>query len=139
MHLRVAAHPDPQVAAMLAERVRRDAVLRSGHGDELDLSVLAYDDDVLVAGVCGWTWGGCGEVESLWVEPARRGCGLGRRLLAWAEREAVARDCRLMVAFTHQHQAPGFYERCGYELVGRVDDYPRGSAAQWFRKELLPG
>jgi ribosomal protein S18 acetylase RimI-like enzyme len=72
----------------------------------------------------------------LWVEPAQRGCGLGRQLLLTAEREAEARDCRLMVAFTHEHQAPGFYERCGYELVGRVDGYPAGSAAHWFRKRL---
>ena len=59
----------------------------------------------------------------MWVEPGRRGFGLGRDLLAAAEHEAVRRDCALMVAFTHQHQAPGFYARCGYQLVGRVDGY----------------
>jgi hypothetical protein len=48
------------------------------------------------------------------------------------------RGCRQVVLFTHRIQAPGFYERRGYEIVGRVDDYPSGSEAVWYRK-WLPG
>jgi GNAT superfamily N-acetyltransferase len=35
----------------------------------------------LLAGLCGWTWGGCGYVEFLWVRTDQRGHGLGTQVL----------------------------------------------------------
>lgn len=46
-----------------------------------------------------------------------------------------------MVLFTHAANAGADGEgwtRRGYELVARVDDYPIGDAALWFRKPLRP-
>lgn len=136
MDLCVEDSPDPLVAAMLEARVRRETVAATGHGADVEIAVLARDGGTVRAGVYGWTWGGCCELESLWVEPTLRGQGLGSRLLAAAEAAALARGCRQVVLFTYELQAPGFYERRGYELVGRVDDYPVGTAALWFRKRL---
>jgi ribosomal protein S18 acetylase RimI-like enzyme len=102
----------------------------------MDLTVMARQDGQLVGGCHGGTWGGTCELQSLWVEPAHRHGGLGRGLLALAEREAQERGCHQVVLFTHQFQAPGFYEGLGYRVVGRVDDYPSGTAALWFRKPL---
>jgi hypothetical protein len=53
-----------------------------------------------------------------------------------AEDEALARGCHQVVLFTYRFQAPGFYERWGYRIVGRVDDYPMRTPALWFRKSL---
>jgi hypothetical protein len=41
-------------------------------------------DAELLAGLCGWTWGGCGYVESLWVRADQRGSGLARG--SWSRR-----------------------------------------------------
>ena len=41
--------------------------------------------------------------------------------------------------FTYDFQAPGLYERTGYELVGRVDDFPSGTNVSWYRKRLDTG
>jgi len=136
MDLSVEDDPDPLVAALLEAQVRRETVAACGHGDDVELAVLVRDGGAVRAGVYGWTWGGCCELESLWVEPSLRGQGLGSRLLAAAEAAALARGCRQVVLFTYEVQAPGFYERRGYEIVGRVDDYPAGAAALWFRKRL---
>jgi hypothetical protein len=64
---------------------------------------------------------------------------VGGALLDAAEAEALRRGCDQVVLLTHAvHAGPGGarYRRRGYELVGRVDDYPRGDAALWFRKRL---
>ena len=69
----------------------------------------------IVAGLSGFTWGGCCRVNYLWVaEPNRRG-GLGRALLAAAETEALRRGCILIQLDTHDFQAPRFYEQLGYD------------------------
>jgi ribosomal protein S18 acetylase RimI-like enzyme len=136
MELRAEHEPDPVDLLFIEQRVRRELIAASGVGDEVELAVFAVDNGVLCGGCYGATWGGTCDLEGLWVDPSLRGRGLGSQLLAAAETEAAARGCRQVVLFTHQNQAPGFYERRGYRVVGRVDDYPTGTPALWFRKGL---
>ena len=93
------------------------------------------DAGTVSAGINGWTWGDCCELQSLRVEPSLRGRGLATRLLATAE-AAAARGCSQTVHFTYAFQARAPYERNGYELVGRVEDFPSGTDVLWYRKRL---
>ena len=40
--------------------------------------------------------------------------------------------------FTFDFQARRLYEWAGYELVGRVEGFPSGADALWYRKRLHP-
>ena len=51
-----------------------------GLGDEVELAIFLRDAGTVVAGISGWTWGDCCELQSLWVEPRRRGRGPATRL-----------------------------------------------------------
>ncbi len=99
----------------------------TGHtdGELLCIEVRGGDGD-LRAGLSGWTWGGCGYVDVLWVRGDHRGAGLGTRLLAAAEEEMRRRGCDQVALSTHSFQAPGFYARFGYTECGRTPAYPRG-------------
>ena len=57
---------------------------------------------------------------------------------AAAEAEAAARGCTQTVHFTWAFQAQPLYERAGYELVGRVAEFPAGTDVLWYRKRLNP-
>ena len=61
------------------------------------------------------------------------------QLIAAAEAEATTRGCSQTVHFTYDFQARDLYERNGYELVGRVEDFPSGTDALWYRKRLGAG
>ena len=50
-----------------------------GLGDEVELAIFVRDAGAVVAGISGWTWGDCCELQSLWVEPSLRGGGLATR------------------------------------------------------------
>jgi GNAT superfamily N-acetyltransferase len=134
--------PDPDDVAQLEARVSEHTARVTGHTGENELAIFVRDDaGAVVAGVYGWTWGGCCELQHLWVAPTRRGRGLGSQLLDAAEAEAGRRGCLQVVLFTHAANAGKTgdrYTRRGYELVGRVDDYPLGDAALWYRKRLNP-
>lgn len=140
MQIRGEAEPDPDDVAILERGISESMVAASGHHDIQELAAFARDDgDAVWGGVYGWTWGGCCELQHLWVHPSLRGTGVGGRLLGWAEAKARARHCSQVVLFTHASQVPGLYARRGYRLVGRVDDYPAGDLALWFCKSLNPG
>jgi [ribosomal protein S18]-alanine N-acetyltransferase len=65
-----------------------------------------------------------GYVQSVCVAPERRGLGLGRRLMAFAE-ERIFRETPnvfLNVA-SFNPEARRLYERLGYEVVGELRDY----------------
>ena len=138
MEFHVEHDPDPLDIGFLETQIRREASSAMGLGDEAELAIFVREAGRIVAGVSGWTWGDCCELQSLWVEPGSRGRWLGPQLLAAAEAEAAARGCTQTVHFTYDFQAQSLYEWAGYELVGRVEDFPSGAAVLWYRKRLDP-
>jgi GNAT superfamily N-acetyltransferase len=105
------------------------------------LAVLLHDAEqaeagTLIGGLIGetvWEWL---LVRLLWVDPARRGAGHGRRLLAAAEAEGRRRGCRNARLSTFSFQAAGFYERCGWRQVRALEDFPRDHRRLFYVKAL---
>ena len=65
---------------LLDEEINAFNAAVTGHHDGRMLSVAARGDGGdLRAGLYGWTWGGCGYIELLWVRDDQRGHGLGAR------------------------------------------------------------
>ena len=138
MEFRVEVDPDPLDIEFLETQIRHQASAAMGLGDEVELAIFVREAGRIVAGISGWTWGDCCELQSLWVEPGLSGRWLGIRLIAAAEAEAAARGCKQTVHFTFDFQARRLYERAGYELVGRVEGFPSGADVLWYRKRLNP-
>jgi GNAT superfamily N-acetyltransferase len=90
----------------------------------------------LVGGLLGRTFWGWLVIELLWIDVPHRGAGHGRRLMAAAEEEGRRRGCHHATVDTYSFQAPGFYENCGYERVGSLDDFPQGHQRHFYAKAL---
>jgi GNAT superfamily N-acetyltransferase len=81
--------PDPRVVARLGDEITAFNFATTGVHDGQEFYGAVHDDKgALVAGVYGWTWGGTGWIERLWVRESSRGQGLGTGLLAAVESEA---------------------------------------------------
>lgn len=118
---------DPDDIRILEERLHEFNVEATGIADGIALAVLLRGPDGrATGGVHGWTWGDTCYVRSLYLPAEMRNRGHGTRLMAIVEREAVARGCGQILLETHDFQAPDFYRRLGYAVVGAVDGYPRG-------------
>jgi len=142
---------DPDARRCLAAYVSELAARFDG-GFDPALSISAAADEMtppagafLVAFVHGEPVG-CGglkfhpgapaEVKRMWVSPAVRGLGLGRRLLAELEAEAARQGVRVLRLETNQTlaEAIAMYRAAGYREVPAFNDEPY--AHHWFEKEL---
>lgn len=76
------------------------------------------------------------EVKHLFVAPAGRGRGLGRKLLAELERRAKAFGADVAVLDTNDSltAAGGLYRTSGYETIEPYNDNP--NATTWYAKAL---
>ena len=90
----------------------------------------------VVAGISGYTWAGMAEIEFLWVHDQLRGQGIGAQLLAAVEQEARRRGCTLSIVSSYSFQAPEFYQRHGYQVVGSLANCPPGHTNYWMKKDL---
>ncbi len=116
---------------------------RIGHPTEDKLLVLTVTEPK-TGNIKGGLWGSTIHdhlhVDLLVVPEALRHGGIGRRLMALAEQEAIDRGCRGAWLTTHSFQARGFYERLGYEAFGIMDDFPPGHSFIFLRKRFeTPG
>jgi ribosomal-protein-alanine N-acetyltransferase len=70
---------------------------------------------------------------SIAVDPARRGQGLGRRLLADAEAQARAAGCRGLRLEVRQDNAAAvaLYEAAGYQRLAALPAYYQDGGAGW--------
>ncbi len=135
--LEIEDEPSRQEVQFLEDQINEFNFARTGIRDGNLLACFVRDDARgIIAGIYGWTWGGCCEVRYLWVHGELRGRGYGRRLLLAAEQEARARGCKQMVVETHSFQAPGFYAKYGFEVAGKIEDYPRGEQLLFLKMDL---
>jgi GNAT superfamily N-acetyltransferase len=76
------------------------------------------------------------EVKHLWVDPAARGAGLGRQLLAELERWAIGFGATEAVLDTNASltAAAGLYHSSGYRSIPPYNDNP--NATNWYSKQL---
>jgi GNAT superfamily N-acetyltransferase/DNA-binding MarR family transcriptional regulator len=79
------------------------------------------------------------EIKRMWVAPALRGLGLGRRLLAELEARAAVHGVRTLRLETNRalDEAISLYRSAGYREVAAFNDEPY--AHHWFEKTLDPG
>ena len=79
----------------------------------------------------GWLY-----LETLWVADQARGRGTGSALLRQGEARAIDMGAHSVFLDTFQWQAEPFYARHGYEVFGRLEHFPVGSARTFMRKTL---
>ena len=88
----------------------------------------------------GGLWGRSGYdwlfIDYLAVPLEGRGKGVGTALIQKAELIAIERGCIGIWLDTFQFQARGFYEKLGYTVFGKLDDYPSGSARYFLQKRI---
>ncbi|MDH6709045.1 GNAT superfamily N-acetyltransferase [Kitasatospora sp. MAA19] len=147
-HPTVAASPRPDLVvtdsptaadlALVSDALDRFNVERTGVDDRRPLAVLVREPRThrMLGGLTGRTSLGLFFVDLFHLPPGLRGQGLGAEILRRAEEEACARGCRSAVLYTISFQAPGFYLKHGWRLLGEVPCDPPGTSRVFLTKQL---
>ncbi len=120
------AHPDVDLQFLEDRLYEYNSNLTGQDDGQLFAFSISNDLKEIVAGISGWTWAHACEIRQLWVHPSLRGQGHGSALLESAEREARSRGCKVIILSSYSFQAPAFYQKYGYELAWRLNDFPPG-------------
>ena len=111
---------------------------KAGYRDYRPLAVLVTDpaNGEVVGGLYGSTSMGLLRIDRFFLPEDLRKQGLGTRIIKEAEAEGARRGCSRAILSTLSFQAPGFYQRQGWEVLGRVDCDPPGHTRFMMTKKL---
>lgn len=112
----------------------------AGRNDGKGLAFVAVaEHGIQIGAIAGYSWAGMAEIKQLWVDEDHRGHGLGRSLLDAAIAEAIVRGCQAVWTLSYTFQAPGLYEKCGFDRVAELTGWPPGHAHIVLRRQLRTG
>jgi GNAT superfamily N-acetyltransferase len=105
------------------------------HGKNLCFVLESPKGEVLggVIGVTFWNWL---FINLMWLPEELRGKGYGQRLLEMAEEEGRKRGAQFSYLDTFSFQAPGFYQKTGYQEFGKLEEFPPGHTRYFMKKKL---
>ena len=116
------------------DQFNNECVGKDGH---MPLNIVEYDENGnTIGGLLGGTYWGWMYVDILWVHEKHRHMGIGSNLLRAAEKEAIRRGCHHVHLDTMSWQAPEFYIKHGYEVIGVLPDIPSGNQKYLLMKVL---
>lgn len=98
--------------------------------------ILRNDDGKIVGGITGKIVWYHLHIDYLWVDDSLRGKGYGKELLIHIEKTARESNCRRILLDSFSFQAPDFYQKLGFKVVGIVEDHPKGYKQYYLEKRL---
>jgi GNAT superfamily N-acetyltransferase len=111
------------------------ATTGDGHFDAV--CVTARDAHAMViGGVVGEAYWGWINFTTVWVHPDHRRQGIATRMLQQAEAEAARLGYTRAYLDTFTFQSPELYLRAGYEVFGRLDNFPASASRLFMQKTL---
>jgi ribosomal protein S18 acetylase RimI-like enzyme len=108
----------------------------SGQRDNTPLDMIVTDPATgeVLGGLSGRTSLGVFIIHMLYLPSSLRRSGVGSELLSKAEAEAKRRGCDNAVVYTISFQAPHFYEKHGFRVLGEVPCQPAGTSRFFMAK-----
>jgi ribosomal protein S18 acetylase RimI-like enzyme len=90
-----------------------------------------------IAVAAGYSWAGVSELKQMWADEAYRGRGYARELLDAFVAEATRRGVRRIWVSSYDFQAPGMYEKAGFERMAEFAEWPEGHSNVVLCKTLI--
>jgi ribosomal protein S18 acetylase RimI-like enzyme len=99
--------------------------------------ILRNEEGDILGGITGEiSWSNL-HIDFLWVDESLRSGGYGKQLLDHIEKMARENNCRGIQLDTYSFQAPDFYQQCGYNVVGLIEEHPIKDFQKYYLEKKL--
>ena len=136
--LTLSSIPEPEIKRLIGDGLNayNDAIV--GYADRTPLTIAVTDPATgkVLGGISGRTSLGLLFIDLVYLPDSLRGSGVGQRMLALAEAEAVRRGCKTGVLYTINFEASAFYEKSGWRIFGDIPCDPPGTSRVFLQKQL---
>jgi ribosomal protein S18 acetylase RimI-like enzyme len=143
---------DSEAEACARIMAESDPWITLGRGYDASLSILrdaslevyvatrADEGDVVGFVIVNMRGAFVGYLQSIAVREDWRGRGLGKRLIAFAERRILREAPNVFLCVSSfNERAKSFYQRLGYEVIGELRDFIVRDHSEWLlRKSVAP-
>ena len=99
--------------------------------------IIKDEGGKILGGITGAIFWYTLHIDFLWVDESLRGKGYGKELLLKIEDFARENNCRLIQLDTFSFQAPNFYQKYGYEVVGVIEEHPTKENQQYYLSKRM--
>jgi GNAT superfamily N-acetyltransferase len=129
---------DSADVAVITDGLRAYDLNQTGYHDFRPLAVLVRDPQTgkVIGGLHGRSEFGLVYVAWFFLPEDWRGARIGSRVLAMAEEEGRRRGCTRIALTTLSIEAPGFYQKQGYNVAATIDCEPPGLTRYYMTKKL---
>lgn len=135
--IEIEENPKSETINQIRNRLISHNIEKSTISGSADLALKAYSNKgTLVGGMVAWQWGGCLEIEYLWVSENAREEKLGTELLKRLESLLSGHTHKTIITNTFSFQAPEFYVKNGFTITDEVVGYP-DNVKKYFLKKTI--
>jgi len=129
---------DSADVAVITDGLRAYDLNQTGYHDFRPLAVLVRDPQTgkFIGGLHGRSEFGLVYVAWFFLPEDWRGARICSRVLAMAEEEGRRRGCTRIALTTLSIEAPGFYQKQGYNVAATIDCEPPGLTRYYMTKKL---
>ena len=128
MEISITKSPEIKDIEFLWSKLREHGLAKLSNPD--------LEDDQIQGGLLGQVYYKGMHVQLLWVDESLRQMGVGSSLLKKAEELARESSCTLIYLDTFSFQAPKFYEKIGFEVFGKIENFPETYTRYFLVKRL---
>ncbi len=130
--------PDAADIAIVNDGLRDYNTSKAGYDDYKPLAVFVTDPATgkIAGGLHGGSYLGQLRIDRFFLPEGLRRDRIGSRLLTMAEEEGRKRGCTRVALNTMEIQAPGFYQKQGYDMAAKLDCDPPGITRYLMTKKL---
>ena len=129
---------DSADAAVISDGLLAYYLSQTGYYDFRPLAVFVRDPQTgkIIGGLHGRSEFGLVYIAWFFLPEDWRGARIGSRVLAMAEEEGRRRGCTRIALTTLSIEAPGFYQKQGYNVAATIDCEPPGLTRYYIMKRL---
>lgn len=136
MKIELLEDPDKEFASFLSKKLVEFNWQHWKDVERKTLAVKITENNEVIGGASGQSFGNWLMLERLWVSEGYRGKNIGHKLLTTFEKQGVERGCRMCLLDTLDFQAKPFYEKNGYKVQWIQEQYPKAGSKYFMVKTL---